>query len=139
MTLVIFHLFLSGFTHDGVDVMMAQKIVDWNLKRYPEGLFPLNCFLSFFLNLNQFYLGVFFLLAQGRLNSCRSQPARAIASYQKAMSVQSQYRNLHLISFWEMAASYLTLWEIEESLKCWRSLHKEATVRPIPDPRTDSY
>lgn len=37
MSLVIFHLFLSGFTHDGVDVMMAQKIVDWNLKRYPEG------------------------------------------------------------------------------------------------------
>jgi hypothetical protein len=45
------------------------------------------------------------------------------------MSVQSQYRNLHLISFWEMAVSYLTLWEIEDSLKCWRSLHKEATVR----------
>lgn len=37
MSLVIFHLFLSGFTHDGVDVMMAQKIVNWNLKRYPEG------------------------------------------------------------------------------------------------------
>jgi hypothetical protein len=37
MTLLIFHLFLSSFTHNGVDVMMAQKIVDWNLKRYPEG------------------------------------------------------------------------------------------------------
>ncbi|KAH9177211.1 hypothetical protein EDB89DRAFT_1934988 [Lactarius sanguifluus] len=107
MTLLIFHLFLSSFTHDGVDVMMAQKIVDWNLKRYPEG--------------------VFFLLAQGRLSLCRSQPARAIASYQKAMSVQSQYRNLHHISFWEMAVSNLALWEIEESLKCWRSLHKEST------------
>lgn len=107
MSLVIFHLFLSNFTHDGVDVMMAQKIVDWNLKRYPEG--------------------VFFLLAQGRLYSCRSQADRAIASYQKAMSVQSQYRNLHHISIWEMAVLYLTLWEIEESLKCWRSLHKEAT------------
>jgi hypothetical protein len=39
MWLLIFHLFLSSFTHDGVDVMMAQKIVDWNLKRYPEGKF----------------------------------------------------------------------------------------------------
>ncbi|KAH9054765.1 hypothetical protein EDB87DRAFT_1767585, partial [Lactarius vividus] len=106
MTLLIFHLFLSSFTHDGVDVMMAQKIVDWNLKRYPNG--------------------VFFLLAQGRLSLCRSQPARAIASYQKAMSVQSQYRNLHHVSFWEMAMSNLALWEIEESLKCWRSLHKES-------------
>jgi len=43
MTLLIFHLFLSSFTHDGVDVMMAQKIVDWNLKRCPEG----NPFTSF--------------------------------------------------------------------------------------------
>ncbi|KAH9034085.1 hypothetical protein EDB85DRAFT_1948820 [Lactarius pseudohatsudake] len=107
MTLLIFHLFLSSFTRDGVDVMMAQKIVDWNLKRYPEG--------------------VFFLLAQGRLSLCRSQPARAIASYQKAMSVQSQYRNLHHISFWEMAESNLALWELEESLKCWRSLHEGST------------
>jgi hypothetical protein len=30
---LISHLFLSSFTHDGVDVM----IVDWNLKRCPEG------------------------------------------------------------------------------------------------------
>ena len=44
MWLLIFHLFLSSFTHDGVDVMMAQKIVDWNLKRYPEG--KLNASLS---------------------------------------------------------------------------------------------
>ena len=128
MSLVIFHLFLSGFTHDGVDVMMAQKIVDWNLKRYPEGKLEFIISASNFFVSKFFTLGVFFLLAQGRLNSCLSQPARAIASYQKAMSVQSQYRNLHHISFWEMAVSYLTLWEIEESLKCWRSLHKEATV-----------
>ena len=58
----------------------------------------------------------------------RSQPKRAIECYQKAMSVQSQYRNLHHLSFWEMAISNLALWEVEESLKCWRNLHKESTV-----------
>jgi hypothetical protein len=68
------------------------------------------------------------LLAQGRLSLSRSQPARAIACYQKAMNVQSQYRNLHHLSFWEMAVSHLALWELEESLKCWRNLHKESTV-----------
>jgi hypothetical protein len=73
-------------------------------------------------------LGVFFLLAQGRLSLSRSQPKRAIECYQKAMNVQSQYRNLHHLSFWEMAISHLGLWEIEESLKCWRNLHKESTV-----------
>jgi hypothetical protein len=74
------------------------------------------------------------LLAEGRLSLIRSQPARAIACYQKAMSVQSQYRNLHHLSFWEMAVSHLALWEIEESLKCWRNLHKESTVRIIHVP-----
>ncbi|KAH9954696.1 hypothetical protein BC827DRAFT_1241298 [Russula dissimulans] len=107
MALLVFHLFLSSFTNDGVDVMMAQKIVDWNLRRYPEG--------------------VFFLLAEGRLSLSRSQPARAIACYQKAMSVQSQYRNLHHLSFWEMAISNLALWQVDESLKCWRNLRQEST------------
>jgi tetratricopeptide (TPR) repeat protein len=125
MVLLIFHLFLSGFTNDGVDILMAQKIVDWNLKRYPEGNL---CLFHRRLNIYALDLGVFFLLAQGRLSSCRGQPARAIASYQKAMSVQAQYRNLHHVSFWEMAVSNLELWEIEESLKCWRNLHEEATV-----------
>ena len=68
------------------------------------------------------------MLAQGRLSLSRSQPRRAIECYQKAMSVQSQYRNLHHLSFWEMAISNLGLWEIEEALKCWRNLHKESTV-----------
>jgi hypothetical protein len=39
MALVIFHLFLSSFTFDGIDVLMAQQIIDWNLKRFPNGEF----------------------------------------------------------------------------------------------------
>ncbi|KAA1467016.1 hypothetical protein DENSPDRAFT_768100 [Dentipellis sp. KUC8613] len=107
MALLIFHLVLSSITYDGIDILMAQKILDWNLKRYPNG--------------------VFFLFGQGRLSLCRSQPRRAIECYQKAMSAQNQYRNLHHISFWEMAVSNLALWEIEDSLKCWRNLAKEST------------
>lgn len=37
--LLIFHLVLSSFTFDGVDIAMAQKILDWNLRRYPSGVF----------------------------------------------------------------------------------------------------
>lgn len=37
MALMIFHLVLSSFTYDGVDIIMAQKVLDWNLKRYPNG------------------------------------------------------------------------------------------------------
>ena len=38
MCLLIFHLVLSGITFNGVDINMAQKILDWNLDRYPNGM-----------------------------------------------------------------------------------------------------
>ncbi|EIW57037.1 uncharacterized protein TRAVEDRAFT_151658 [Trametes versicolor FP-101664 SS1] len=107
MTLLIFHLVLSSFTFEGVDIRMAQKILDYHIQRYPNG--------------------VFFLFGQGRLHLCRSQPAAALGFYRKAMEAQNQYRNLHHISFWEMAIANLALWEISASLECWRTLAAEAT------------
>ncbi|EGO03118.1 hypothetical protein SERLA73DRAFT_176637 [Serpula lacrymans var. lacrymans S7.3] len=107
MCLLIFHLVLSSFTFDGVDIMMAQKILDWNLKRYSNG--------------------VFFLFGAGRLALCRSQPSRAIEYYTKATQSQSQYRNLYHISWWEIAVSNFSLWDVRASLTCWRDLEAEAT------------
>ena len=54
MSLLLFHLVLSSFTFDGVDVKLAGRVLEWNLRRYPNGEF-----LSFF----GFYWGfyVFFL------------------------------------------------------------------------------
>lgn len=37
MSLLIFHLVLSAFTFEGVDVRKATRILEWNLKRYPNG------------------------------------------------------------------------------------------------------
>lgn len=107
IVLLIFHLVLSSFTFDGVNISMAQKILDWNLKRYPNG--------------------VFFLFGGGRLALCRSQPLKAIEFYTKAHESQSQYRNLHHISFWEIAIANFCLWDIPASLVCWRDLQAEAT------------
>lgn len=73
-------------------------------------------------------LGVFFLFGAGRLALCRSQPKRAIAYYTQAMETQSQYRNLHHISFWEIAIANLALWDLRSSWECWRDLEREATV-----------
>ncbi|KAI0640867.1 hypothetical protein C8Q79DRAFT_993037 [Trametes meyenii] len=107
MALLIFHLVLSSFTFEGVDIRMAQKILDYHIQRYPNG--------------------VFFLFGQGRLHLCRSQPRKALEYYRKALEAQNQYRNLHHISFWEMAIARLALWEVSESLDCWRTLAAEAT------------
>ncbi|KAJ3991899.1 hypothetical protein F5050DRAFT_1580574 [Lentinula boryana] len=97
MALLIFHLVLSSFTFDGIDVGMAQKIINWNLKRYPDG--------------------VFFLFGAGRASLARSQPLRAISYYTRAMQVQTQYRNLHHISYWEIAIARMALWHIRGSLE----------------------
>ncbi|KAI0776541.1 hypothetical protein BD413DRAFT_520437 [Trametes elegans] len=107
MCLLIFHLVLSSFVFDGVDIRMAQKILDYHIQRYPNG--------------------VFFLFGQGRLHLCRSQPATALEYYRKALQAQSQYRNIHHISYWEMAVTHFALWELPESLEYWRTLATEAT------------
>ncbi|KAF8989351.1 hypothetical protein BDQ17DRAFT_1402144 [Cyathus striatus] len=98
MSLLIFHLILSS---------LHLKDLEWNLKRYPNG--------------------VFFLFGAGRLALVRSQPQRAIDYYTKAMHSQSQYRNLHHISWWEMSIAYLALWEVEKSMEWWKNLVQEAT------------
>lgn len=107
MVLLIFHLVMSSFTHAGVDIPMAQKILEWNLARYPSG--------------------VFFLFGHGRLALLRAQARQAIASYTAAMRAQTQYANLHHISLWEIALAHLALWEVRESVDCWRKLEREAT------------
>jgi hypothetical protein len=72
--------------------------------------------------------GVFFLFAQGRMSVVRSQPAKAIKYYKKAADAQRQYKNLHLVSFWEIAIANLSLWNIPQSLECWVTLKTEGTV-----------
>ncbi|PPQ75306.1 hypothetical protein CVT24_007499 [Panaeolus cyanescens] len=107
MALLIFHLVLSSFTVEGVDVGVADRVLRWNLKRFPNG--------------------IFFLFGAGRLHLTRSQPALSISYYTRATKVQSQFPNLHHISYWEIAIARLALWELEGSLQCWRKLEKEAS------------
>ncbi|KZT05152.1 uncharacterized protein LAESUDRAFT_781726 [Laetiporus sulphureus 93-53] len=107
MALMLFHLVLSNFTFEGIDIGMAQKILDYHIKRYPNG--------------------VFFLFGEGRLCMCRGQPAQAIEYYKKAMNAQNQYRNMHHISLWEMAIASFALWDIPASLQSWQVLADEAT------------
>ena len=158
MVLLIFHLVLSSFTFEGVDIHMAQKILDYQIERYPNGArFSLFLHISCTRLLPQYlssrtthaqnlcwhpllnfmsdrdadggtFAGVFFLFGQGRLHLTRAQPATALVYYQRALESQNQYRNLHHISFWEMAIANLALWDISASLARWRTLAAEASV-----------
>lgn len=107
MSLLIFHLVLSAFTFEGVDVRKASKVLEWNLKRYPNG--------------------VFFLFGAGRLALVRSQPSKALVYYARAAQAQTQYKNLHHISWWESAVACLGLWRVSDSRSWWGKLGGEAT------------
>jgi hypothetical protein len=49
LALIVFHLVMSGFTREGVDVQEAENIVEWNLQQYPnselgtQSIFHLEC------------------------------------------------------------------------------------------------
>ncbi|KAF8415812.1 hypothetical protein L210DRAFT_3584530 [Boletus edulis BED1] len=107
MTLLMFHLVLSSYTFEGIDVNMARRIVEWNLERFPNG--------------------VFFLFGAGRLALVCSQPQRALEYYACAAQAQSQYRNMHHISWWESAIANLALWNVDASRDWWNRLSDEAT------------
>ena len=73
-------------------------------------------------------LGVFFLFGAGRLALARSQPQQALEYHARAAQAQTQYRNLHHISWWESAIGSLALWQVDSSRDWWSRLHKEATA-----------
>ena len=81
MSLLLFHLVLSSFTFEGVDVKLAGRVLEWNLRRYPNGKFCGFFWLllgvaipSFFFHsvLKWFYgvpsRGAFFFFAAGGLS-----------------------------------------------------------------------
>lgn len=35
--LLCFHLVISGVTHRGVDLGLAESILNWNIERFPNG------------------------------------------------------------------------------------------------------
>ncbi|TDL14779.1 hypothetical protein BD410DRAFT_796945 [Rickenella mellea] len=107
LVLLCFHVIISGYTFRGVDLSIAQSIIDWNLRRFPNG--------------------VFFLFFSGRLNILRSQPALALQQYNRAFSAGSEHKSLTYIAFWELAIAYLSLWDIPASLEKWRVLEVQAT------------
>jgi len=55
MSLMIFHLVLSSFTFDGVDIAVASKILKWNLKRYPNGIWAIQLSVDVTLTASQVY------------------------------------------------------------------------------------
>lgn len=84
---------MSALTFQGISLPFASRILAWNLRRFPNG--------------------IFFLLGAGRLAQSSALPAKSIENYKKAIRAQGQYRNLHFVSFWEMAVAGISEWILD--------------------------
>ncbi|ELU38580.1 hypothetical protein AG1IA_07394 [Rhizoctonia solani AG-1 IA] len=109
LVLVVFHLVMSGFTREGVDVHEAERIVTWNLQYYSQS--------------------IFFLYGKGRLHVTRSRPDLAIPIYENAkvkINGQKGYEQLGSVMLWEMALCNLSLGRWKESAACWKEMRETA-------------
>lgn len=90
MSLLMYHLVISTFIPvNGVDISFADKVLHFNLKRYPEG--------------------VFFLYFSGRLYSTQALSEKAITQFEMARDVQKEYVQLKHICVWDLSLCHMAM------------------------------
>ncbi|SPO24760.1 uncharacterized protein UTRI_01732_B [Ustilago trichophora] len=102
MSMLAYHLVISTFIPvNGVDIEFADKVLHYNLKRYPEG--------------------VFFLYFSGRLYSTQALAEKAIAQFETARDIQKEYVQLKHICMWDLSLCNM-------SLTKWKEAHDQFTI-----------
>jgi len=107
MVLLFHHLVISTYLPvAGVDISMADKVLHYNLERYPEG--------------------VFFLYFAGRLYSIQTLSEEAVKQFGKAIKAQQEYIQLQHICHWDLALTYMAMSEWGKAFECFTILDKES-------------
>lgn len=107
MGILLYHLVISTFMPvNGVDINMADKILHYNLERYPQG--------------------IFFLYFSGRLYSSQALAEKAIKQFVLARDVQREYVQLQHICYWDMSLCHMSLCQWKEAHDCFDVLLKES-------------
>lgn len=102
MSLLAYHLVISTFIPvNGVDIEFADKVLHYNLRRYPEG--------------------VFFLYFSGRLYSTQALAEKAITQFETARDVQTEYVQLKHICMWDLSLCNM-------SLTMWKEAYEQFTI-----------
>lgn len=102
MAMLAYHLVISTFIPvNGVDIEFADKVLHYNLRRYPEG--------------------VFFLYFSGRLYSTQALSEKAIAQFETARDIQKEYVQLKHICIWDLSLCNM-------SLTKWQNAHDQFTI-----------
>ncbi|KAI9476598.1 MAG: hypothetical protein EXX96DRAFT_577717 [Benjaminiella poitrasii] len=107
MALLLYHIILSKLIPlSDVNEELSDRILAYNLKLYPDG--------------------VFFLYFSGRQLSSRSQLSEAKNQYQKAIHIQKDWKQLHHMCYWELGLINLVQQNWQEAYKCYTILQKES-------------
>jgi tetratricopeptide (TPR) repeat protein len=107
MILLTFHLVISVLMPvSGVDIPTARNILDYNMKRYPNG--------------------IFFLYFQARLYTSECEPEQANESLQKALELDLEYVQLQHMCLWDYGCNYLQLNNWEGARQCYEILRQES-------------
>ncbi|KAN0063269.1 hypothetical protein ACQY0O_004433 [Thecaphora frezii] len=106
MGLLMYHLVISTFIPvNGVDIAFADKVLHYNLKRYPEG--------------------VFFLYFSGRLYSTQALSERAVTQFETARDVQKEYVQLKHICVWDLALCHMSLCQWQSAYENFKIMAEE--------------
>lgn len=107
MTLMMYHIILSKLIPlSDVNEELSDRILAYNLKMYPDG--------------------VFFLFFSGRQLGARGQLSEAKTQYQKAINTQKDWKQLQHMCFWELGLINLLQQTWQEALDCYTILQKES-------------
>lgn len=107
MILLTFHLVISVLMPvAGVDIPTARKILNYNITRYPNG--------------------IFFLYFQARMHTNECEPELANASIQRALNLELEYVQLQHMCLWDYGCNNLQLNDWKASYLAFDILRKES-------------
>lgn len=107
IAILTYHLVISAYVPvTDVDFEFADKILSWNLIRYPNG--------------------IFFLYYSARLYAAQALPEKAIEYYRNAIESQREYKQLHHMCFWDLSLTYLTTCDYARAHECYDVLSRES-------------
>jgi tetratricopeptide (TPR) repeat protein len=107
IAILVYHLVISAYVPvTDVDFEYADKILSWDLIRYPNG--------------------IFFLYFSARLYAAQALPEKAIEYYRNAIESQREYKQLHHMCFWDLSITYLSTCDYGRAHECYDVLSRES-------------
>lgn len=107
IAILMYHLWVSSYIPvTELDFEFADKVLSWNLVRFPNG--------------------IFYLFWSARLYAAQALPEKAIEYYRNAIESQREFKQLHHLCFWDLSLTYLCTCDFARAYECYDVLSRES-------------